>query len=529
MSLRPSIPSWVLVSLTAIGIVFGGWSFGESAGLADSPWPMYRHDPGHTSFNATNGPATNRLKWVFSTGRAEKEGGFENDVTIGPDGTLYIGANNGVLYGLDPATGAIRWVHLSAFDTFAIYSTAAVDRQGLVYYGAKDGHLYALRPSAEGIAMEVVWRFNLGTTIETSPVIGRDGTVYLGADDWKLYAIAPPAAGSATATLKWTFQTGGTLISSPALDADGTIYIGSMDGHLYALADRGAGQPPHLKWSFSTGKRDATGGIETSPVLAGGAVLIGANDGVLYALEGTTGKVRWRLKTWFDTYGIFSNPAVGPEGTLYFGPKDGRLLAVTPEGKIAWEYKIGTTIETSPAVGADGIVYVGADDGRLYAVRPPAGLWGAKPQLLWGFQTKGTLIGSPVLDRDGTLYQPSMDGKVYAFNDTAQVPKGPGGLTGTWYGHFAERGKGKKPMMVVAVDRAGAIAAAWRLGSGATGTASGRVEVGRFTLRGGVAGKRCPDALRVDGSVEGDKVLGRYTLEGCPGTTPAQGTFELRR
>ncbi len=97
---------------------------------------MYRHDPAHTGFNGANGPSTNRLKWVFDAGKAEKLGGFENDVTIGPDGTLYIGSNNGILYGLDPASGAIRWVHLSAFDTFAIFSTAAVDIRGLIYYGA---------------------------------------------------------------------------------------------------------------------------------------------------------------------------------------------------------------------------------------------------------------------------------------------------------------------------------------------------------------------------------------------------------
>ncbi|MFB3072776.1 MAG: PQQ-binding-like beta-propeller repeat protein [bacterium] len=529
MSCRTRSLAWAPLAIFAIGLVACGSSLAEAAGPARTPWPMYRHDPGHTGFNGAKGPKTNHLKWVFDSGEAEKLGGFENDVTIGPDGTLYIGSNNGILYGLDPASGAIRWVHLSAFDTFAIYSTAAVDSQGLIYYGAKDGYLYALRPPKKGIAMEVAWRFKLGTTIETSPVIGPDGTIYIGADDWKLYAIAPPEAGSSTGRLKWTFQTGGTLISSPAQDADGTVYIGSMDGNLYALADLGVGRTPQIKWTFSTGKRDATGGIETSPVLSGDAVFIGGNDGVLYALERATGKVLWRLKTWFDTYGIFSNPAVGPDRTLYFGPKDGRLLAVTPAGKIAWEYRIGTTIETSPAVGSDGVVYLGADDGKLYAVRPPAGFFLGKPELLWSFSTKGTLIGSPVLDRDGTLYQPSMDGKLYAFHDSAKAAKLPGGFTGTWYGRFADSEKGEGPLTVVAVERAGVVEAALRLGSGATGSASGRVEAGRLSLKGKVAGRGCPGVVRFTGGVEGEKVVGSYSIEGCMGMSSKQGTFELRR
>jgi outer membrane protein assembly factor BamB len=491
---------------------------------------MYRQNPAHSSFNGSSGPKTGRLKWVFSSGKSEEFGGFENDVTIGLDGTLYVGANNGVLYGLDPESGGIRWVHMSAFDTFGIYSTAAVDRRGLIYYGAKDGCLYVLRPPSKGVAMEVVWHFDLGTTIETSPVIAPDGTVYMGADDWKLYAIAPPEEGSAKGRLKWSFQTNGTLISSPALGPDGTVYMGSMDGRLYALTDRGAGRPPGLKWSFSTGMRDDRGGIETSPVVSDGKVLIGGNDGVLYALDAASGGVVWKLKTWFDTYGIFSNPSVGPGGTLYFGPKDGRLLAVSPGGALAWEYKIGTTIETSPALGADGVVYMGADDGKLYAVQGPSGLWGAKPKLLWSFPTKGTLIGSPILDGQGGLFQPSMDGKVYAFHDTVKAAQPPGGATGTWYGRYTEEGKeGEKPLTVVAVERDEAVEVAWRLGSGRRGTASGRIEAGVLSAGGEVASEICPANFKVEGKVEGETIKGHYFLKGCPGVGHREGSFELKR
>lgn len=520
--------SLVLISFVTGGLLAGGSSFAAS-NLADTPWPMYRHDPAHTSSNGFTGPKTNRLKWVFSTGKSEKFGGFENDVTIGPDGTLYIGANNGILYGLDPDSGSIRWVHMSAFDTFGIYSTVAVDRQGLIYYGAKDGCLYALRPPSKGIAMEVVWWFKIGKTIETSPVIGPDGTVYIGADDWKLYAITPPEAGSFEGSLKWTFQTNGTLISSPALGPEGTIFMGSMDGHLYALADRGLGKPPSVKWKFSTGQRDDRGGIETSPVLTDGKVLIGGNDGVLYALDEATGKVVWKLKTWFDTYGIFSNPAVAPDGTLYFGPKDGRLLALRPTGAVAWEYPIGTTIETSPVVDADGLVYIGADDGKLYAVKPPTGIWSKKPELLWSFATRGTLIGSPVLDSDGTLYQPSMDGTLYAFHDTAKAAKAAGGITGTWYGRYSGGAKGEELVTVVALERGGEVQAAWRLGSGTTGSATGTVEGDTVVVEAEIPSRNCSRTVTITGKIDGDKISGRYSLKGCPGVPLKNGTFELVR
>ena len=39
-------------------------------------------------------------------------------------------------------------------------------------------------------------------------------------------------------TLKWKFQTGSTIESSPAIASDGTIYVGSWDGYLYAIGSK---------------------------------------------------------------------------------------------------------------------------------------------------------------------------------------------------------------------------------------------------------------------------------------------------
>jgi outer membrane protein assembly factor BamB len=37
------------------------------------------------------------------------------------------------------------------------------------------------------------------------------------------------------ANIVWQFQTGGQVNSSPAIGADGTIYAASDDGYLYAV------------------------------------------------------------------------------------------------------------------------------------------------------------------------------------------------------------------------------------------------------------------------------------------------------
>ena len=276
--------AWMLAAQT------GGGPGAATASLAPSPWPKYRHDLWNTGRSAANGPRTNALRWTFATGRAEKDGGIETDPVLGPDGTVYLGANNGILYGLDPETGDVRWAFPTGFDTFAIYSTPAILKDGTVVFGAKDGRVYAVRPPAAGLLGDLRWSVDLKTTIGTSPAAGADGTIYLGADDWKLYAIAPPSAGE-PARVKWSFQTKGDLVSSPAVGADGTIYFGSMDGKVYALQEPGAGQrEPRVRWSFASGSSGKTGGFENSPALDGaGKLVIGGNDGLVYVLNADTG------------------------------------------------------------------------------------------------------------------------------------------------------------------------------------------------------------------------------------------------
>ncbi|MFQ5960960.1 MAG: PQQ-binding-like beta-propeller repeat protein, partial [Candidatus Methylomirabilales bacterium] len=182
--------------------------------LAKSPWPKYRGDKVHTGRSPRTGPASSRVRWTFSTGRRDKEGGIETDPVIGLDGTVYFGANNGIFYALDPENGDIRWAFPTRFDIFAIYSSPFVDQDGIVYFGAKDGTVYALRAPRKGIMGEVVWSFNIGTTIQTSPTFTPDGTLVIGADDWAYYGITPPQ-GTSGPQVKWRFQTQGTLITSP--------------------------------------------------------------------------------------------------------------------------------------------------------------------------------------------------------------------------------------------------------------------------------------------------------------------------
>ena len=534
-------PARAAVGLGAVLALGAAWcAWGQSASvppaalapLAQSPWPKYRHDLWNTGRSATNGPRTNALKWTFSTGRAEKDGGIETDPVIGPDGTVYLGANNGILYGLDPENGDVRWAFPTGFDTFAIYSTPAILKDGTLVFGAKDGKVYAVHAPTAGLLGELRWSVNLKTTIQTSPAVAADGTIYIGADDWKLYAISP-SRGTTPARVKWSFQTQGDMVSSPAVGPDGTIYFGSMDGKVYALEEPAPGQrEPKVRWTFASGSAGKTGGFENAPALDGaGRLVIGGNDGLVYVLNAATGEKLWTFKSQFSEYAIFSSAALGTDGAVYIGPKDGFLYALRESrglfgtsGKAVWKYRIGTTIETSPALAPDGTLYMGADNGKIYAIAPPTSV--DTGRLVWEFQTKGTLISSPVIGPDGSLYSGSMDGKVYAFHDAKRGKSSHGPLAGTWYGSVTLGGQEQKLTLVLA-HRQSRVDGVLRLESTLAGAMSATLQGEKLTYTASLLGE-CKAEQKGEALARAQEIRGSFEVKDCQGRS-VQGTFRVTR
>ena len=526
-----------ILALLALFLILAWHADSLSQRLAETAWPTYRGDFQRTGRSGFKGPSTNQLRWVFSTGLAEKEGGIETDPVIGPDGTVYIGANNGIFYALNPADGSVRWVFPTAFDTFAIYSSPAVDQQGIVYFGAKDGHVYALKAPKRGILGELLWSLNLGTTIQTSPAFTPDGTLVIGADDWAYYGITPPRNGSGP-KIKWRFQTQGTLITSPTIDADGTVFVASMDGKVYALKPpQEEGQQVKVHWSFSSGARDDKGGFENAPALDNdGTLYIGGNDGILYALDAKTGNVRWTFdgvaRAGYKTYAIFSSAAIGQDRTIYFGGKNGDLYAIREERgffrtgpAVRWRYRLGPGIQSSPLLGADGIVYIGDERGTFHAVKPPdSGEWGTA---LWKHSTKGTLISSPAIAPGGTLFEGSMDGKLYAFGAGGGGASATGPFSGTWYGSYQSDVVSGKVRAVLKQEGA-QVWAAWFLDGAGRGEAQGKVQDNRLTFSLPIKTARCQGTVGGEAHREGNELKADIQIDKCGGKV-LTGKISLRK
>lgn len=267
-----------------------------------------------------------------------------------------------------------------------------------MYRDGGGGRLEAIAPT-----QGTKWRADFSEGIEASPAVGPDGTVYIGCLNRFMYAFYPnlPFSASFRERLKWSFETSGPISGSAAFSADGsTIYFGSEDGYVYAV-DTSTGA---MRWRTQTG-----GEIFASPVVgADGAIYIGSLDGKFYALNPSDGSFKWPPKQTGSS--IYGSAAIGRDGTLYFGSHDQYVYAISPDGVTLWEYFTNGQIDVSPALGADGTVYVLSADRNFYALDPSPT---AENRRKWATPMGVTSASSPVVRSDGVIIFGADDNQVH--------------------------------------------------------------------------------------------------------------------
>ena len=93
-------------------------------------------------------------------------------------------------------------------------------------------------------------------------------------------------------------------------------------------------------------------------------VYVGNSDG-LRAIDMSSGTVNWQFKT----ANVTSSPAIGGDGSVFFGCADGSFYALQSNGTLRYKVVAAKSISASPAIADDGIVYFVSDDGILWAVQ----------------------------------------------------------------------------------------------------------------------------------------------------------------
>lgn len=220
-----------------------------------------------------------------------------------------------------------------------------------------------------------------------------------------------PHTGPVSPTVKWTFQAVDGIASSPSIGHNGTIYVGiggyhlsNGDSSLVAINPEDGSE----KWRFHIGYDNAfTNGVFSSPAIGPeGTIYFGASDYHFYAIEDSVTYAKMRWKTQLGFFPVYSSPAIGRDGTVYIGNLDFTFNAVDPsDGSINWNYTTGWCVFSSPAIGDDNVIYVGSKDHNLYAFEDSVTYGIVRWAYPAGVFYDGHLFdSSPAIGEDGTVY-----------------------------------------------------------------------------------------------------------------------------
>jgi outer membrane protein assembly factor BamB len=133
-----------VAAFAILAVAIGTSSHAQLAPVSSS-WPIFHHDLNHTGLSpfstSTNAGA---LRWQFTT-----RNHVESSPSIGSDGTIYFGSDDGNVYAVDPY-GNQKW-KFTTLGSSIVRSSPAIGADGTIYVGSEGGRsyggIYALNPN----------------------------------------------------------------------------------------------------------------------------------------------------------------------------------------------------------------------------------------------------------------------------------------------------------------------------------------------------------------------------------------------
>ena len=353
----------------------------DARGALDStPSAQFRVTAGRHGFRDVAAPDAIERAWRLPDVNVGEHTAAKASPLPTPSGDLVVPGDSGLVYRVSP-DGDVRWRAATDPSVRGIHGTPAI-ANGTVYVGAYDGTLYAFDLTT-GIRE---WKTTLGDAIGSSPLY-HDGQLYV-AVEYFTPSGALFVVDAASGDVVWEDQrVTDHPHSSPAVDAEtGTLVVGSNDGYLYAW------DHPDLEfaWRFETG--DA---IKGPVATVDGAAFFGSWDHRVYRVDLAAGTEDWS----FEADGkVMSGPGIDDDRrTVYVGSHDGSLYALDVEtGEPRWSFETDGLLIGCPAVTRDDVL-VGSYDGRCYCVEKATG------EERWRAEASGWVTSTPLV-HDGAVY-----------------------------------------------------------------------------------------------------------------------------
>jgi len=332
------------------------------------------------------------LAWDFVTGAPV------NASPVVADDVVYVGNTVGELYAISVHNGGMLWTW-SVPARASIQGLAVDPVAGFVFVTTATGNLYAIS-TATGLP---VWSQSVGGAL-SEPGVAWDG-VFVSSTNGVVERVH-----ESTGALKWTVTLASSVTAAPAINSTGSILVvGELNGDVVALnASTGA-----TKWTFVTG-----GPVKASATLWNGYVFVGSDDHYVYALSVITGAQVWKYKTAAAVEDSGALKGVGPAvPILAIGANNGELYALR-----ATTGKVSFTV--APVTGQGAVVGVSAVQALIVIERAGGLISGCRnyePLGTFHYQTRGTLTTTTAIDNNA-IFTTAGDGDLYVFTPYAEAP-----------------------------------------------------------------------------------------------------------
>lgn len=281
------------------------------------------------------------------------------------------------------------------------------------------------------------WGVSVGDRVHSTPTVDAQGNVYVGSADHHLYVFSPKGK------FRWKYKVDGLVkVQSPTVAKDGSVAFTTSDGHIIALDNDG-----RERWKYNP-RRNL---VACAPLITQGIVMT-TGDLVLVAFRLKNGKAvklgkkfppikgclsqapngtiyfsdtktlyAWKLENdkltqlWSKTFKkARSLPGFDKDSNVYLGTEDGRIVALSSQGKELWTYKARKL--NNPKMGLFNRPVV-SPKGNILAVRFGDGLYSITPKgkKEWIFpEVERPFNGYITVAPDGMIYVGSWDYHVYA-------------------------------------------------------------------------------------------------------------------
>ncbi|MFO0710398.1 MAG: PQQ-binding-like beta-propeller repeat protein [Sandaracinus sp.] len=272
---------------------------------------------------------------------------------------MYVGSSAGQVWALNGAGGRV-WMY-QAGGGIGAEPTLSLDGE-TVYVGSDDGFLHALR-AHDG---SLLWRTEMRGALGDAP-LATDDAVYIATENDVIEAF-DRASGDAL----WRYERqapegfyvtehAGLTLSDRRLLAgftDGAaVALDPSDGRVLWVRDTAADLAPH------TSDELRFTDVDTTPLAIDGTVYVASFAGA-YALEPSSGSVRWLRNEWTGVTGI----SAAPGGQLILSSGDHGVVAVRArDGERLWATPVRRGAPTATQVVGDLVVY-GENEGGLVAL-----------------------------------------------------------------------------------------------------------------------------------------------------------------